>query len=531
MREIRKLFAVVLALCLLLACTGCQNGQDEIYSQVMEQDESSAISEVSSQQVMESPSPKVTPKPLLPESVANMTPAPNDTLSGKLVFKNFMRPINRSLLSKLADEFTALHPNVTIEFDYAASGMDFLALSDAEYNMQEKSWAANTRVELISGEGDYFTVSSEYFNVAELSRSGILRDMSSYWENDPDIDHAKYFEEALDVFKVDGKLTMIPLSFGFNSVYLNRAVLEQVGVDPDSLTTVSTTDILDWYEKARETAPELQLFFFAPGKDRLLETERTAYLDPENKTASFDSPEFIRFLERTKNVINDEGDLDINEVYTIRPGAADLVLQYQATGDTGARVSPTHDSLQNLVKNARTSFAVIRETIISDVAIHDQPFEYMAGPYPLTDSKGQLSLIPANAMIVPASCSDPDLAWEFIKYCIEDRPSYYFEYPGEPRTYYSKQIALNKNNFKAAMEGIRDFMTFSVEPGYDAREMPDLEKTTAWLEQLFSMNLVNSEAYGIDVQEFLDEFYINELTTPEQAAQKIQGRAEIWLNE
>lgn len=37
--------------------------------------------------------------------------------------------------------------------------------------------------------------------------------------------------------------------------------------------------------------------------------------------------------------------------------------------------------------------------------------------------------------------------------------------------------------------------------------------------------------YNVDVQEFLDEFYFYELTTPEQCAKKIQDRVMIWLNE
>ena len=42
---------------------------------------------------------------------------------------------------------------------------------------------------------------------------------------------------------------------------------------------------------------------------------------------------------------------------------------------------------------------------------------------------------------------------------------------------------------------------------------------------------VYADAYNVDVQEFLDEYYVNGLITAEECADKIQGRAEIWLNE
>ncbi len=46
-----------------------------------------------------------------------------------------------------------------------------------------------------------------------------------------------------------------------------------------------------------------------------------------------------------------------------------------------------------------------------------------------------------------------------------------------------------------------------------------------------ALPLINSKVYVIDMNEYLTEFYDNKLTTPEQYAEKIQGRAYIWLNE
>ena len=51
------------------------------------------------------------------------------------------------------------------------------------------------------------------------------------------------------------------------------------------------------------------------------------------------------------------------------------------------------------------------------------------------------------------------------------------------------------------------------------------------LNEIFSLPLVNLNSYDVDVQEYLDEFYVNELITAEQCAEKIQDRAEISLNE
>ena len=45
------------------------------------------------------------------------------------------------------------------------------------------------------------------------------------------------------------------------------------------------------------------------------------------------------------------------------------------------------------------------------------------------------------------------------------------------------------------------------------------------------MPLVNGKTHVIDMSEYLTEFYDSKLTTPEQCAEKIQGRMDIWLHE
>ena len=51
------------------------------------------------------------------------------------------------------------------------------------------------------------------------------------------------------------------------------------------------------------------------------------------------------------------------------------------------------------------------------------------------------------------------------------------------------------------------------------------------MEQMLSRSPINQGKYNMDVREYLEEFYVRELTTPQQCAEKIQARAEIWLNE
>ncbi len=116
-----------------------------------------------------------------------------------------------------------------------------------------------------------------------------------------------------------------------------------------------------------------------------------------------------------------------------------------------------------------------------------------------------------------------------MKYCIRPRESMDFSALGS-RQRYTSDIPLSKTNFQNSVEYIAEngVSTTVAPPQFDSLSLPNM---TGALERILSLPLVNTGAYGVDVQEFLDEYYINGLTTPEQCAKKLQERADIWLNE
>ena len=55
--------------------------------------------------------------------------------------------------------------------------------------------------------------------------------------------------------------------------------------------------------------------------------------------------------------------------------------------------------------------------------------------------------------------------------------------------------------------------------------------TVEEMEAMLSVHTVYAGAYNVDVQEYLDEYYVNDLISAEECAQKIQDRTYMWLNE
>ena len=532
---IRK--GIILALCCALFFCGCQSEQDEIYSQAMaSQSESSMLepsSSTSSGETSEDVPDYVTPPTPGPD--ARLTPAPDDDLSGELVIRTYLQSTGDHLYW-LAREFMELHPNVQILLDYDYKNSEFL--SREESRMRENSFYTNLRMELASGEADYLIYSATLdLDFTPLARSGLLEDLWTYWENDPDIRDEDYFMPVIESFEVDGMLPVLPYSFYLTGGCFNKSYLEELGVDLSVLQLVDSDVILDWYERLRETHPDLQLFFTAPGKDGLFVPEIVNYIDLESNTASFDSPEFLTFLERTQDVINDEPIQDIvgwgNWYYM------EMALNYDETGEISSPFVQSITSAKKVVTSSRDSFCTVAQVNIYDtISMFQQSYDYLAGPYPVLSTNGHLGIYADQGeFMMPASMKNKELAWEFMKYCISEREDLTFngydDFPGTDTFFTSIAIPVNKPNYGRMAEESVEQVKFVNGNGYEVLNFEPVngEEIVAFMDEVLSHSPVNIGKYNVDVQEFLDEYYVNELITAEECADKIQGRVEIWLNE
>ncbi len=373
MKKLRLICSILLAFCLVLPCSACQSEQDSIYSQAMDGASGSSEEETASESALQ-------------------TPQPEDGLSGTLTIKTDSY-LKSSSIDLLAEEFMQLYPQVEIEFDYELGGGELNSLSRAERNMRRESFYAQLRLELASGEGDYIL-----YNVQEdldlPGVSGLLEDLGEYFKNDPEIDPDEYFTQVLDAFAVGGRTPVLPLSFMYNGIFFSKPVLQSLDVDSSAIQSVSCSEILDWYERAAEDNPELNLIFTSPGKDALFAAEKCRYIDLENKTADFESPDFLRFLERTAAVSNDDPELDPeSEIGISDPGLMNEKLRCMETGaDPSTVLGNFADLFGHLVTASRPALAAQMNVDLAGMINILQPMEYVAGPYPYTSSDGRLGI-------------------------------------------------------------------------------------------------------------------------------------------
>ena len=101
------------------------------------------------------------------------------------------------------------------------------------------------------------------------------------------------------------------------------------------------------------------------------------------------------------------------------------------------------------------------------------PWRYLAGPYPLTNSKGELGIVALESFLLPASMQDKNLAWEFIKYCVGEReePRIYGE---GPIHYYTPYFPTNRYNLGTMAEDVTN------DEGLGSTNAPSTRGFSAW---------------------------------------------------
>jgi len=520
-RKIISLFLAAVLLAVTLYACG-QSEQDKLYDELTKKSSSSE------------PVPVVTsaPESSTISSEAEPTPEPTpyvdpEGLEGEftlLCYRKIGAVGIKDQPEALAEEFMKLHPGVTVN-------VEFFTDINAPGTPAEKrsSYAARVRAELGSGEADYVLYQPlEELNLYGLSKNGIFIDLRPYFDNDPNINPDDYYTPVLDALSIDGKLTTMPISFSFEGLYLNRKVMESLDVDADAIATVNYKDVLGWYDQAKAADLDLQPVFGAELASRFYTYESPAYFDVVNKEASFQSPEFIEYLTRTGAI--EEADKSLGFIargaLTV-PGKVERALLYW---DTGERTEPeaTDEFTEEIFADAHPGVAAVAAVTPEYLGHLSAPLTYLAGPYPAVSTKGQLGVYTTEDFAVPASMKNPDLAWKFISYCIGER-----EDVKAGNDFFTWDIPINAKNFSKLVDAMKNSPWTYVEErhcGYKSDKI-DGEVSAQKLEEFMALPLINSKVYVIDMSEYLTEFYDNKLTTPEQCAEKIQGRAYIWLNE
>lgn len=473
----KRIAAAVCALLAVLAA-GC-GGDAAAYHQV-----SSALAESSSS----SGSPAESPGAERPRS--------DKPLEGHLTVKSFWD----EEMDVYVRDFAALHPGVTI--DLIRAGEDGVQSFD--------DYHAQTAVELMSGSGaDIVDVAG--FAVFQYAKSGAFCDLYPLMDSDPDFHREDYYTNIFQGKEFEGSLYSMPCGFTYDMLFASRPLLEASKLRlPDSL---NYQEMLALYKKVLAGVDHTPRLLPGLTPYTFFWYEFPEYYDTTTRTARFVSTDFLKYLHLTKENIPILNDNDFTRV--VYDNDSFLCRDY-------------------LFCRFDISWGGDLLNLVADLP-------NTAGPVPMLSTSGKAYFRTMREYAIASSSPNKELAWEFLKYLVEEKEvpeDTGSEYAQKYDSVYNNFIPINKANFFGSFRFTLEywFEQIGEDPALRWREgdkeqliRQALELVHGWNQQR-NAEQAEGEIYGL-LCEDLNRYYYLDLLSPEETAGKLQNRMTIFLQE
>lgn len=365
--------------------------------------------------------------------------------------------------------------------------------------------------ELMSGEADYIlNVVGTDLDASKCAASGIFVDLYEWMDADPDFHRTDYFTNFFENLEYNGQLCGIMGHFYLSVVFLNRPIAEALGANYEPLDSITLAEILDLYEaaKAQGLMVEDTPLFFEDTTNKgtlILNAEFYDHVDMKEKTSHFSDPDFIELLERTKGIYSKRRMADGSELNIIPDDSpfARAILER----DTSSLLMDTTAMLQPLQGGTLA-----------------EPPEGLMGPLVFESTSGGASAAGSRLIMVPKSCSNPELAWEFIKFSIAPLDEENGETAGT-----SYLEAAGMKTFPISKANLAAFTKYYGVFG-DANFDNYLAKLEARIEEIHELSIYTLNA-SIVVSSILEQFFDYGTITAEECAKQMDERLYLYLNE
>ncbi len=315
----------------------------------------------------------------------------DDGLSGTLLLSALDAAGDYSNWSRLADGFMELHPNVeVIPTNENGMGFDPTAAGAEERAIKTQQYKTELIINLTSGNAPDIIVDYSYL-ISDIAPSGTLMDLNEFIENDETFIEEDFFMNVIKSNEMGGVLTAMPIGFFSNAVRFNTDMLDAVGISLDGVETADYNIVLDSYNEVVDSGefPDLKSLDRNAVFSHYLfwEDEILSSIDTENFTANFDTDNFRDCLTQMKDYIGSMGEIGEYEFdYTV------------------------FDNENHLVELPSSGLYQDTNRLIMD-------YPNASDPYPLVSSNGEHIVEVGTVMSIPKNAKNPELAWEFIKYC------------------------------------------------------------------------------------------------------------------
>jgi len=490
----KKLLSVVLCLSLLLSLFSCgQSEQDKKFDELTsktsavsseaslpEPEESSAVSQEETSSTAEE-------NTNLPENWENYIQElewgemfdiePNTELSGELT----IGVDSSETLEPWIEAFKAVYPNVEIKTKL--------------YPIVSNDSTQALIVDLNSGEaGDILYIN--YISWFKYAESGLLLDLYPFMDADPDIQREDYYPNILKALETrDGKLCSICPSINMGNVFFNTQVTDQLGINfredyPDGM---DYKDIAELYQRCLNEGVLDAGSPLSPFGSKLYLNNDVImdYLDEVTHECDFENPAFIEYLET------------MNSIPAGVPAYSDVYPTDFAFSDTSQFMIRGGDAFNMFMRYLRRD-----ENLHASVWV------------PLKTESGKKPFEVVKPVGITSACQNPELAWEFIKFMISEKPFPTNQDHASDMSYmalYSYGVPIHRENFKGLYHA---YFTN--------------EELFQYVEEMYAQrNVLRFKDPGLNLawMEIYANFFEHDLISAEDCAKQLQERTWIYMNE
>ena len=357
------------------------------------------------------------------------TSTTQNDISGELIIDTYY---DFEQISKCAEEFTKLHPNVKI----TVNGIGTYGSFEGYQKWIETSLKNGKSADII----DLGRLSSHKY-----AQNGWLCNIYEFMENDPKFNKSDYYTNVFTAKEFCGGLYSLPFYFYYNVIFISKPLFDKSEIEiPESLDYKSILNIYSAVSKSTDKSPEI-----APGilKSSFWEEEFPIYYDYETEKSNFASEEFIEYLELTKEIESTYNPVEKNS-------------EWDKT-----RVVYSDAFMQN-------EYIFCEEDInASSVLTLITDWNNIYPPVPLVNSRGDFPFGTYQAdYAIAKNCENKELAWEFIKFCISEK-----DVPEECNIETVSEYVLGRFHTRIPINIKNFYNSFRFQIKYDLSENVDLQ--------------------------------------------------------
>lgn len=363
----------------------------------------------------------------------------------------------------------------------------------------EEAWNEYNQAVLDESFADIVNVG--WSNYKMMAEKGLYANLNDFMDSDADINRGDYFENILSAYEVDGKLYAIPVSFsvstlvGKEEIWGNRETISLDDVKEMMDDMPANVEIMD------NITQDAFVFF-------MLQGSLDKFIDWETGECSFASKEFVEILNLSKRFPEESGETDsYNEMITAFQKNKVLLYDCELYGIEDYQVT---------------------KTMLGD--------EIVVLGYP--GANGGLIQSDGSLLAISEESPNKEAAWEVVKCMIS--AEYQTNY-----IYYNNPI--HKGAFEKRLQSAMEIKCYIDDNGNEVEKskmtyvMDDLEievyaATKADAEEYRKIiegatTLATYEQKIMTIVEEESEAFFADQKSAEDAAQIIQSRAQIYVNE